>query len=122
MYELPNAAPATSARRRSVARALLIAGAIASMVGLLGSAMMLTDPDEVAPESLLIPMLFVYLFAFTWWAVAAALITGILLSVSVPNRQPLLVWGVVGMLAFVIAVALLASAGLFPWPFPPRLV
>ncbi len=117
--DVPRPAPST---RRTAARALLVAGTITSGIGLVCSALMLTDPGEVPPEALLIPSMLVYLFAFTWWAVAAVLIIGIVLSIGVPQPQPLLICAAIGMFAFVIAVALLAGAGLFPWPFPPRFI
>lgn len=120
MIENPDAAPAAVESRRNAARGLLVAGTIASLIGLVCSAMMLTDPNEVPPEALLIPSMLVYVFALIWWAVAAVLIIGIVLSIGVPRSSSLQICAAIGLLAFVVAVALLAAAGLFPWPFPPR--
>ncbi|HCS61785.1 MAG TPA: hypothetical protein DIW46_10390 [Microbacterium sp.] len=119
MNEPPLASPVAEPRRNA-ARGLLVAGTIASSIGLVCSAMMFTSANDVPPEALLIPMMLSYVFAFTWWAVAAVLIIGIVLSIGVARPQPLQVCAAIGMFTFVIAVALLAGAGLFPWPFPPR--
>lgn len=115
--DLPAPAP-TRSRRRRAAVGILAAAAISAAIGALAAALtVLSDPDEIPPEALLIPAMLTYVFAILWWAIAALLIAGLVLARGSPDRRRLWMLAAVAACALVVGVSVLALAGLFPWPW-----
>src|SRR5690606_9971394 len=104
--------------RRRTSFGLLLVGAVASGAVLL-CAVIATGavPTLIVPEGALAPALLLYLFAFTWWLVAACLIVGLLLRIRAGPGRPVAALGIVGVTCFVAAVGVLLQADLFLWPF-----
>jgi spore maturation protein SpmA len=110
---------AQNRRRMRASQALLTVTAIVACVGLACTVMTVTaEGGAFPPEAVLLPAMLATLFAMTWWLVAAALLTGLLLAI---RTRPRLAWwttATVAVCALLSVIALQWMIGLFPWPFP----
>jgi len=97
---------------------LAVAGS-ASILGAVCAAALFVLEDHLPAEGLLLPTLIVFAFALGWWLLAALFVVGVVLGIRSSDRRPQIVWAMITAAAFTVAAVLLATVGMFPWPFAP---